>query len=69
MRDEEIKDKIKEVIDNPGNSIEKGMKTLIDFGKEMTDTVTKKIKEKEKRGKSNYDEHPTTLMMYEKGTK
>jgi len=69
MSAEEIKDKIKEVIDNPGTAIEKGVKTVIDFGKELTDTVTEKIKEKEKRGKRKYDEHPTTLMMSERGTK
>jgi predicted house-cleaning noncanonical NTP pyrophosphatase (MazG superfamily) len=69
MSDEEIKDKIKEIIDNPGTAIEKGVKTVIDFGKELTDTMTEKIKEKEKRGKRNYDEHQNTLMMSDKGTK
>ena len=53
MNNEEIKGKIKKVVENPGVSIEKGVKkgweTAKDFGKEVKDTVTKKIKKEEKK--------------------
>jgi len=69
MKDEELKEKIKEIVDNPGVSLEKGVKkgldTVLELGKEVTDTVSTKIKQKEKR-KGSHDEPQNTLMMSEK---
>ena len=69
MKDEELKEKIKEIVDNPGVTIEKGVKkgfnTVMELGKEVTDTVTTKIKQKEKR-KGSHDEYQNTLMMSDK---
>jgi len=69
MKDEELKEKIKEIVDNPGVSLEKGVKkgfgTVLELGKDVTDTVTTKIKQKEKR-KGSHEEHQNTLMMSDK---
>ncbi len=69
MKDEELKGKIKEIMDNPGVTLEKGVKkgldTVLELGKEMTDNVATKIKEKEKR-KGSQDEQQSTLMMSNK---
>jgi len=69
MKDEELKEKVKEIVDNPGVTIEKGVKkgldTVMELGKEVTDTMTTKIKQKEKR-KGSHDEHQNTLMMSDK---
>lgn len=74
MSDEEIKEKIKEIIDNPGDALEKGVKmgwkTVKNVGKETKDTVKKKLKEIEKEEKENYDaKYQSTRMVSDKGMK
>jgi len=74
VTDKEIKGKIKEIVDNPGNAIEIGLKKSWDntknFGKDIKNTITKKVKEKEERVEENYEhKRPRTLMMSQKGMK
>jgi len=45
--------------------VKKGFDTVMELGKEVTDTVSTKIKQKEKR-KGSHDEHQNTLMMSDK---
>jgi hypothetical protein len=72
MVGKQVKGKLMEVIDNPGTTIEKGVKrgleTIVDIGKEVTDTVTKKLKEKQ-RTEHHDDKYSTSRMVLQKGLK